>query len=241
MSKGAQLLDRLSLILLVMTGLTCLVYLILLVLPTSLNPLAAPTPVPVAQVPTPLPTATPLPPTITPTSTPTPRMTNTPVVANTPTPTGPTNTPRPTNTRPPTRTPVPTWGPSPTPSPTRSKYPFTADISPRLAPYGCNWSGITGAVYDLEGKPVVGYIVHVRGDAEIDKTVTSGSSQFKAVPDYGESSWDVPINASGLVAGTWYVRLYQPGTNQPISDVYEVKLQASCGLNVAFVKFVQNH
>lgn len=239
--RRVHLLDRLSIVLLAATGLVCLCYLALLALPASLNPLAAPTVVVMADTPTPRPTTTPLPPTPLPTDTPTPRLTNTPVIPETPTPTGPTNTPRPTNTRVPTRTPTPTYGPSPTPSPTRSKYPFTADLLPGASPYGCNWSGIAGAVFDLEGKPLVGYLVHVIGDAEIDKTVTTGNSQFKMMPGYGDSAWDVPINASGLVAGTWHVQLYQPGTNRPISDNYEVKLQAACGGSFVFVKFVQNH
>lgn len=98
-----------------------------------------------------------------------------------------------------------------------------------------------GTVYNLQGEPLPGYLIHVQGDAEIDTTIVAGSSQFKAIPNFGESSWDVPINASGLVAGVWYVQLYQPGTNRPISDRYEIRLQAQCGLNSAFVKFVQNH
>lgn len=237
--QGRHLLDRLSIVLLAATGLVCLCYLILLVLPASVNPLAVPPPPPVAKLPTLPPTATPLP--VTPTSTPTetPRPTNTPVVQ--PSPTGPTNTPRPSNTPIPTRTPVPTYGPSPTPSPTRSKFPFTAETAPTVSPYGCNWSGIMGTVYNLQGEPLPGYLIHVQGDAEIDTTIVAGSSQFKAIPNFGESSWDVPINASGLVAGVWYVQLYQPGTNRPISDRYEIRLQAQCGLNSAFVKFVQNH
>lgn len=152
-------------------------------------------------------------------------------------------TPTPTlvPTLPPTPTLTPTPGPSPTPTPTRSAYRFTATISKQVSPYGCNWSGLAGVVYDLEGKPLVGYIIHVKGDAEIDRKILSGSSQFKSIPAYGESSWDIPINASGLTAGVWYVRLYQPGAAQAISEEYEVRLEAMCGANFAFIRFEQNH
>jgi hypothetical protein len=96
-------------------------------------------------------------------------------------------------------------------------------------------------VYDLEGKPLIGYTVHVEGDADIDRMLTSGSSQFAKVPGFGESAWDVPINASGFAKGTWRVRLYKPGTNTPLSELYEVKLERNCGGSTLFVKFVQNH
>lgn len=239
--RGSQrVLDRLAVVFFVLTLGVCVCDALLLALPTQFNPLAAPTRIALAKKPPPTLAPTNPPPSATPTASSTPRATNTPVVGAT-TPSGPTNTPRPTITRPPTRTPTPTWGPSPTPSPTRSKFPFTAEIVLQPSPYGCNWAGVAGVVFDLEGKPLVGYIVHVQGDADIDRTVLSGSSQFKGLPQFGESSWDVPINASGMVAGGWQVRLYQPGTNKPISDVYDVRLQAACGSSFAFIKFVQNH
>ncbi len=236
--KGAQLLDRLALLFLGATGLVCVCYLLLLVLPT--NPLAPPTPVEVVRWPTLAPSNTPLPPTVAATNTPTPRFTNTPVVGTPPT-IGPTPTVRATITRPPTRTPSPTYGPSLTPSPTRSKFPFTAEIAPQVSPFGCNWAGLMGTVFDLQGEHLAGYTIHIKGDASIDKLVNSGNSQFKMVPGYGESAWDLPINASGVTAGTWFVRLYEPGTNAPVSDTYEIRLEAACGVSSMFIKFVQNH
>jgi hypothetical protein len=150
-------------------------------------------------------------------------------------------TPTPTDTPIPTLTPIPTFGPSPTPSPTRSQFRFTAQISKGLSPYGCNWSGLVGVVYDLERKPLAGYLVHVSGDAGIDQTVAAGSSQFKSAPGYGDSAWDVPINAAGSVAGIWRVQLYQPGTNKAVSDSYEIRLDGTCGGSFVFIEFTQNH
>ena len=152
--RNTKLFDRLSVVFLAASGLVCLCYFILLVVPSSVNPLAAPTPIPLAV----FPTLTPSPPRPTPipseTPTPTPMPSYTPVVVGSPTSSGPTPTLRPTNTRIPTRTPVPTYGPSITPSPTRSKYPFTAEITRQLSPYQCTWAGLMGGVYDLEGKPI---------------------------------------------------------------------------------------
>jgi len=241
MARRNELFNRLARFFLGATGFTCLCYLLLLVIPPSNNPIARPEPEVMVFIPTATATPTGPTPTLAPTRTPTPRLTNTPVIKGTPTPPGPSDTPRPTYTRPPSRTPLPTDGPSPTPSPTRSKYPFTAEIYGQLSPFGCNWAGLMGVVIDLEGNHVPGYIVHVEGDADIDRTITAGSSQFKNLPEYGPSAWDISINASGLTAGTWRVRLYKPGSNAPYSDVYEIRLEASCGLSSMFVKFVQNH
>jgi hypothetical protein len=125
--------------------------------------------------------------------------------------------------------------------PTRSNYPFTAEILMRMSPRGCSWSGLMGTVNDLEGKPLVGYSVRVRGDGGIDLTASAASSQFRDLPGYDESAWDVPINPSGLTAGVWHVQLYQSGADTPISDVYEVRLEAVCGASSAFIRFAQNH
>jgi hypothetical protein len=125
--------------------------------------------------------------------------------------------------------------------PTRSTYPFTAEILARVSPRGCSWSGLMGTVNDLKGKPLVGYTIRVRGDGGFDLTAGSASSQFRGSPGYDESAWDVPVNPSGLAAGVWHVQLYQPGADTPVSDVYEVRLEAVCGASSAFVRFVQNH
>ena len=96
-------------------------------------------------------------------------------------------------------------------------------------------------MYDMEGLPIPGYLVHVEGDAGIDKIIPSGESEFSRAPGFDSSSWSVAINANGPTAGVWRVRLYMPGTNTPISDVYEVRLEAMCGASSYFVKFTQNH
>lgn len=233
------LFDRLAMALLAATGMVCLCYLVLFILPASLNPLAPPTPIQIAVLPTPAPSPTGLPATSTPPPPPTARVTNTRMPTNTPR--KPTNTPRNTNTPPPSRTPTVTYGPSPTPSPTRSKYPFVGEIIPQVAPWGCTWAGLMGGVYDMEGLPLVGYLVHVEGYADIDELIPSGQSEFSRAPGFDASSWSIAINANGPTAGIWNVRLYKPGSNTPVSDVYEVRLEAECGASSYFIKFTQNH
>jgi hypothetical protein len=116
---------------------------------------------------TPIPTDTPdiglLPPTHTPvseenTATPVPINTLRPTLTPSITPTFP--PPTPTKTPTPTPTDTPTPGPSPTVTSTRSPFPFTKDIvSPQYLQNfanaaGCNWMGIAGEVFDLQGNPV---------------------------------------------------------------------------------------
>ncbi len=178
---------------------------------------------------TPAPSNTPTP-RGTPTQTPTPSQTPTWVPTRTPTPT-PTWTPTPTNT--------PTPGPSPTPAPTRSAYPFT--IAPGSPSYiqnwannaGCNWLGVAGQVFDLQGNPVPdgSYLVKLM-DPEFIAWVGG-------VRNYGPSGWEIYLDNKPKVA-TFRIQLQSPN-GTPVSEVIDVQTWASCTQNLVIINFVQNH
>ncbi len=180
----------------------------------------------------------------------TPRPTNTATPRGTPTWTltpsltstfHPTKTPTPTPT--PTRTPTETNtpGPSPTPSKTRSAYPFTVDaFSPLYTQNfannaGCNWLGVAGQVFDLEGRPVgtAAYVVQLAvGNLNL-QTYTGGAIA------YGPSGWELAFDDHPKVA-PFRVQLFTP-TGTPVSEVYEFATRSSCNQNLVLVNFVQNH
>jgi hypothetical protein len=181
-------------------------------------------------------------PTGTPTGTATPR--NTPTITPTPslTPTfNPTNTPTPTHTPTSTPTETPTPGPSPTPTNTRSPYPFTLDQNSPMytANYannaGCNWMGVAGQVFDLNGDPVGtgAYLVWVT-EGGINQQVLTGDALA-----YGPSGWEVFIFDRPRVS-THRIQLFSP-SGTPVSEVYEFTTRASCNQNLVLINFVQNH
>ena len=248
MTKGGSgsAFNILSVMLLGLTALACLCYATLFFVPALAGPFAGPTPVRIVQLPTATPTLQSLPPTWTPTPPGLPTETSTPFHTTTP---EPTETQRFTITPAPTRTKTVTPGPSPTASPTRSKYPYTAEVTYQPAPaYGCGASVILGKITDLSGQPVTAgnMNIHIEGNADIDIVLQPGQESIgnkirgrsPYTSDLGASAWDTVINLSGTSPGVWLVTLIQ---GRQVSDQIEVHLQGGCADSSAIVRFQQNH
>lgn len=209
-----------------------------------------------ADLPTPvtLPTLTPsstLPPSATPTDTPTPTETLTPTVTPTETPTltvsptitdtpGPTSTPTDTPTPPATFTPTATDTPSgPTATFTATTSPFPFDLRENEVVFtqnfanqaGCAWQGIGGQVFDLNGNPLNGLMVHVFGP-NIDRFVLSGSNT-----QYGEGGWEQPVD-NVINTSTYFVQL-ETTAGTVISPRVQVTFPGDCARNLALVRFIQ--
>ncbi len=184
------------------------------------------------------------------------RATFTPIPSQTSGPLAPTNTRRPTLTPSitptfppftPTRTPsptpthTPTPGPSPTATNTRSPFPFTKspDSPIPLANYannaGCNWLGIAGEVFDLNGNPVGSstYQVHV-WDSGVDVRAPVGGATA-----YGPSGYEVYLFDAPRVQ-SHNVQL-ETVNGTAVSQIYRVTTWASCNQNLLYFVFLQNH
>jgi hypothetical protein len=250
--------NLLAALLLVMTCLSGVLYAALFVNP-QLNPIAAlrppgsgggdlglPTLIPTqpfgaAISPTPPPGVPTLPPAWTATATPT--ITNTPLPSGTPTetvtrtPIPPTRTPTATTTR----TPTPTaTGPTPTPSNTRSAFQFTlqsgspAYIANIANANGCSWFGLSGQVYDLQNRGVIGLIVHVEGGG-ISFDAVTGSA-----PRYGTSGWEAFLGNSPVASTNTYRIQLRNGAGQPLSENIVLTTFQDCNRNQILINFVQN-
>jgi hypothetical protein len=211
------------------------------------EPESTPTRVQVAVVPTVTPSHTPvpvIPPTRTPASgqavaTNPPLGTLRPSLTPSITPTFPPPTPSRTLTPTPTDTPTP--GPSPTATNTRSAFPFTKDLaSPQyLQNYansaGCNWLGIAGVVYDLEGNPVGTSLFRVHiWDSGVDARVDVGGAPAYGPSGYEQFLFDAPRIQEHNVQ-------LETVSGTAVSQVYRVQTRASCNQNLLFLEFVQNH
>ena len=126
------------------------------------------------------------------------------------------------------------------PTPTRSPYPFTMDNdSPTYTQNfannaGCNWLGVAGQVFDLDGDPVPNgaYMIWVPPPADY-YTLTGGA------PVYGPSGWEIYLNSHPEVA-TYHLQLFTP-SGTPVSEEYEFTTVDSCDQNLVLINFVQNH
>jgi len=106
---------------------------------------------------------------------------------------------------------------------------------PRASAYpgGCNWLGFAGEVFDLEGQPVVGLVVHLGG---VDHLVLSGSSQEFGIQGWVDKAADRPSTTRGF-----YTVQLQDTVGNPLSDVIGLETFNDCKRNLVTINFVQNH
>jgi hypothetical protein len=177
------------------------------------------------------PTGTPtLPPTIT--LTPSATITSTPFVEPTTPPTvAPTsNVPTATGTLAATLPPL-VSGPTTSPFPfiARDQTIFTQNFANSAQ---CNWQGVGGQVFDINGQPLTGIRVQVFG-AGVDLIAVSGSNTL-----YGPSGWEIQLG-NGIATTTYVVQL-QSSEGTIISPQVTVTFPADCARNLALVNFVQS-
>lgn len=151
-------------------------------------------------------------------------------------------TPTATHTR--TITPTPT-GPTPTPSNTRSAFQFTLQRgSPASVPNiansnGCNWFGVSGQVFDLENKGVIGLIVHVEGGGLSIDSLTGSA------PKYGVSGYEITLGSTPTDTTNTYRLQLRDGAGKALSDFVTFPTYGTnCATNPrnqTIINFVQNH
>jgi hypothetical protein len=222
----------LTVIILVITACVALMFLMILVNPyAAVNPFKPPT-VPVL-VPSP---------TITPTSRNELPPTWTPEPSQEPTAT---STERPTSTPEPTATEIslaPTESPTAGPTPAFS-FALQAG-SPQTIPniyhpeLGCNWMGVAGQAFALNGGPATGLIVQVGGSLG-GQPFDTRISLTGAVPQYGQGGYEIPLADKAIDStGTLWVQLVDV-SNQPFSDKIFFDTFADCQKNLIVINFKQ--
>lgn len=203
----------------------------------ELNLDAPPTPTvtntPGPQVPTFPPTWTSVPPTITPTQ---PTSTVTPSPENT----------NPLDTRTPTHTPTPTLTPTRTftagpPTKTRSALPYTLQqgsptyLSNYINTAGCNYMGIIGQAFNLDGKAELNLYVHLEGGGLVVDGITGSE------PSIGPGAYKINLGGSPVTTTDTYKVQLRNSSGQPLSDVYTIATFGDCKKNLILVNFEQNH
>jgi hypothetical protein len=115
-------------------------------------------------------------------------------------------------------------------------------VSFQRAEYGgCSWTGVAGAVQDLDGEPLPGYLVHVWG-AGIDEVVVAGGNQrFNTI--YGSAAaWEQFFGPNPQVMEV-HVQLHDPygADHLPISEEIVIDFPGACSRALAYVVFTKNH
>ncbi len=175
--------------------------------------------------------------------------TDTPTISPTPPP--PTDTPIPTNTRPgpsqtPSRTPTSTVTPTrsgPTPTATRTRSAFNYELQNGSVTYlanfingsGCNWFGLAGQAFDLNGRPIIGLTVHLEGGG-LSLDALTGSQ-----PAIGPGGYEIPLDNHPVETSDTYRLQLRNNTGTALSDTLVIKTFGDCKRNLVLVNFVQNH
>jgi hypothetical protein len=198
---------------------------------TSLNPFPPPTIPALIQLPTNTPTVIQMPATWTLTATATSVPTSTPTqveVTGTGTGTGTAES-----------------NPTPLATVNNSKYPFASKGDPAAMANtvfhhdkDCNWQGIAGQVWDIQGNALVGYRVHLQGfynGKNIDLTTLSGGAQYW----YGSGGYefvigDKAIDSTGQLSIQMEDQSYMLISNKVVLNTY-----SDCTKNLIMVNFQQ--
>jgi hypothetical protein len=98
-------------------------------------------------------------------------------------------------------------------------------------PFGCNWAGVAGTVFDLSGSHKLDVAIHLVGNG-LDTKVTSGSTTA-----YGTSGWEVKI-ADAPVNLVYQVRL-ETSDGTALSDFVTVQMIPECNQNLVLIVFDQ--
>lgn len=200
---------------------------LLFVNPSSgLNPFPPPTLPALVQIPTETPTAVKLPPTWTPVATNTALPSATPTLSS-------------TNTLPQGNTPTPFTTAS------NSKFSFAIKGDPSAVAntvfhpdQNCNWQGIAGQVWDIQGRALIGMRIHLQGyynGKSIDRTTLSGGAQAW----YGESGYEFVLGTTPIDStGQLNIQL-EDQSFMALSDKVVVNTYADCSKNLILVNFQQ--
>lgn len=228
--------NLLTLVVLLLTLCSCCYFLVVFASPNVvINPFPPNTPVPPLVLPTATWTPLSLGATWTPSSTPPPieqptlRPTFTPVFTNTP-PKLYTDTPTETTTPEP-----------PTPEPTGVPFNVTVkhvDSSVMHPESGCNFFGVGGSVYDMQGNPYdIALVVKLTGSAggkTYDQPMVSGT-----VPAYGQSGFEFALGSKPVDStGTLFVQLLDQA-GLPLSAKTAFDTYADCTKNLPIIRFEQ--
>lgn len=105
---------------------------------------------------------------------------------------------------------------------------------------GCNWQGVAGQVFGVDGKPVKFLIVKVFGTwngKEVSEMAVTGMAAGKP---YGPGSYEIVMGQKAVNSSTpVYIQLFD-STGAALSDPLQFSTKEKCNKNLVLVNFVKN-
>jgi hypothetical protein len=132
----------------------------------------------------------------------------------------------------------------PTKTPFVGYYSFAAQVPPNLInstifkpDLGCDWLGVAGQVFDLQGRPVKGIRVWLRGSINFKRVDLLGLTLDSS--PYGPSGYeftiaDKPFNSSGKLSIQLFDQASIPISDEVFFDTFE-----DCERNLILINFKQ--
>jgi len=101
---------------------------------------------------------------------------------------------------------------------------------------GCNWLGVAGQAFDIQGMPVPGLLVNLGGTLNgetLSKTSLTGTE-----PLYGEAGYEIVLAKEPIESiGTLWIQLADQA-NLPISERIYFSTTADCEQNLVLINFI---
>jgi hypothetical protein len=102
----------------------------------------------------------------------------------------------------------------------------------------CDWLGVGGNVYDMQGRPVFGLMVKVGGTLG-GKTVKEMTTLTGLARAYGESGYEFKLGAKPVASNdSLWIQLFDQA-QIPISEKIYFDTYAECNMNLVLINFKQ--
>jgi hypothetical protein len=124
----------------------------------------------------------------------------------------------------------------------RLPYPYSLQpgsptyLSNFLNNAGCNWFGMAGRAFGLDGNPVIGLTVHLEGGG-INVDVVTGSGPAAL----GPGSYEIPLGDHPVETTNVYFVQLRTSMGGALSDVFMIPTHAQCSMNLVLVNFSATH
>ncbi|MBS1249712.1 MAG: hypothetical protein MAG431_01294 [Chloroflexi bacterium] len=168
----------------------------------------------------------------------------------------PSGTPLPTNTPLPTGTPTPTETPSPPtattePSPTIAEAEQSFQVQEGSPAYinnfahadaGCQWLGVAGLLFDINGEPITdsSVVIEVGGVLDGEEISYLTLSGLASGAPYGEGGYEIVLGDTPIASSeSLWIQLKTPSAELALSEKIYFDTFEDCQKNLVLITFVQ--
>lgn len=141
-----------------------------------------------------------------------------------------------------TQTPVPTRTPTPTQTSTPVPYVLQEEAPATIENFahpgaGCEWLGVAGQIFGVDGKPQLNLVVVVKGKLGADNLDLAGVSGIPEADIYGPGGYEIQLaDEPSASTQSLSIQVYDLNGNA-LSDAYAFDTYPDCGRNLIVINF----